>query len=81
MFEGYYLDAGIQAVGENTDIFFPPNGPSLIDKIYFEKKGLPYYHPLLARPVKKRKIGVNEPCPCGSGKKFKKCCRGKGLYD
>jgi preprotein translocase subunit SecA len=21
-----------------------------------------------------RKIGRNEPCPCGSGKKFKKCC-------
>jgi hypothetical protein len=21
------------------------------------------------------KIGPNEPCPCGSGKKFKKCCR------
>ena len=20
-------------------------------------------------------------CPCGSGKKFKKCCLGKGLYD
>jgi uncharacterized protein len=20
------------------------------------------------------KIGRNEPCPCGSGKKFKKCC-------
>jgi uncharacterized protein len=24
-----------------------------------------------------RKIGRNEPCPCGSGKKFKRCC-GKG---
>lgn len=24
---------------------------------------------------KKRKIGQNEPCPCGSGKKYKKCCR------
>jgi len=23
---------------------------------------------------KKRKIGRNEPCPCGSGKKYKKCC-------
>ena len=22
-----------------------------------------------------RKIGANEPCPCGSGKKYKKCCR------
>lgn len=27
------------------------------------------------QPKKKsRKIGRNEPCPCGSGKKFKKCC-------
>ena len=22
------------------------------------------------------KVGRNEPCPCGSGKKFKKCCLG-----
>jgi len=27
-----------------------------------------------AAPVKKKKIGRNEPCPCGSGKKYKKCC-------
>ena len=20
------------------------------------------------------KVGRNDPCPCGSGKKFKKCC-------
>lgn len=25
-------------------------------------------------PTKRRKIGRNSPCPCGSGKKFKKCC-------
>ena len=25
----------------------------------------------------KRKIGRNEPCPCGSGKKYKKCCLNK----
>ena len=24
--------------------------------------------------VKKNKIGRNDPCPCGSGKKYKKCC-------
>jgi len=24
--------------------------------------------------AKKPKVGRNEPCPCGSGKKFKKCC-------
>ncbi|MES9980019.1 MAG: YchJ family metal-binding protein, partial [Candidatus Thiodiazotropha sp. 6PLUC5] len=23
---------------------------------------------------KQPKVGRNEPCPCGSGKKFKKCC-------
>jgi uncharacterized protein len=25
-------------------------------------------------PARKAKIGRNEPCPCGSGKKYKKCC-------
>lgn len=33
---------------------------------------------LLLNPVKTRiaekKVGRNEPCPCGSGKKYKKCC-------
>jgi hypothetical protein len=29
---------------------------------------LPEPHP------ERRKIGRNEPCPCGSGKKYKKCC-------
>nr|WP_321465801.1 YchJ family metal-binding protein [uncultured Desulfobulbus sp.] len=24
--------------------------------------------------VKRKKVGRNDPCPCGSGKKFKKCC-------
>ena len=24
--------------------------------------------------VKKKKIGPNDPCPCGSGKKYKNCC-------
>lgn len=31
--------------------------------------------------TKGKKIGRNELCPCGSGKKFKKCCSGKGIYD
>ena len=26
------------------------------------------------------KIGSNEPCPCGSGRKFKKCCSGGSKY-
>jgi preprotein translocase subunit SecA len=29
---------------------------------------------LQAKPITVKKIGRNEPCPCGSGKKYKKCC-------
>ncbi len=32
------------------------------------------------RPVtKKAKVGRNDPCPCGSGKKYKNCCLDKDL--
>jgi len=27
--------------------------------------------------INDKKIGRNEPCPCGSGKKYKKCCLNK----
>ncbi len=27
--------------------------------------------------VKEDKVGRNDPCPCGSGKKYKKCCLNK----
>jgi len=29
------------------------------------------------KPITKRKIGRNDPCPCGSGLKYKKCCLNK----
>ncbi len=28
----------------------------------------------VSRTVRVEKVGRNEPCPCGSGKKYKKCC-------
>ena len=36
------------------------------DKIAFEYRE--------ANTVRSEKIGRNDPCPCGSGKKYKKCC-------
>ena len=30
--------------------------------------------PLPRKPEAKQKVGRNDPCPCGSGKKFKTCC-------
>jgi len=51
------------------------------------KDGTHFYHDQYgrtqgeARYLKKEpiqgKAGVNDPCPCGSGKKYKKCCRDK----
>jgi len=29
-------------------------------------------------PRKVMEIGRNDPCPCGSGKKYKECCIAKG---
>ena len=29
------------------------------------------------QPAQHTKIGRNDPCPCGGGKKYKKCCAGK----
>ena len=41
------------------------------DKLYYTG-GVP----LVREPVRREapKVGRNDPCPCGSGKKYKKCC-------
>ena len=35
------------------------------------------YKALFRGKSRRKKIGRNEPCPCGSGLKYKKCCLGK----
>ena len=30
--------------------------------------------PITKKPAVSKKVGRNDPCPCGSGKKYKKCC-------
>ena len=49
-------------------------GEALVDDIITAPAEDPYVR-------ENEKIGRNDPCPCGSGKKFKKCCMGKGIYD
>jgi len=40
-----------------------------------EAEGAPQPPPVNANePRRNKKVGRNEPCPCGSGKKYKKCC-------
>jgi uncharacterized protein len=31
-------------------------------------------------PAARAKVGRNDPCPCGSGRKFKKCCGAEPIY-
>ena len=46
---------------DEDDFFFDgPNGFSHFDSP--------------AAPARSQKVGRNEPCPCGSGKKYKHCC-------
>lgn len=46
-----------------------------------EEKTMPISSPVVEQgpitAVRRKKIGRNEPCPCGSGKKYKKCCLNK----
>ncbi len=47
--------------------------------VFKKKEGRWYFsdgHPVKPAPVKRTspKVGRNDPCPCGSGKKYKKCC-------
>lgn len=48
----------------------PPAVQSRVDELRLEWKRA-------HTPVSVTKVGRNDPCPCGSGKKSKKCCDGK----
>ena len=60
--------------------FYKENGQDVVhhEKSQFLKvDGKWYYYgwlPLQGTIVKEEKIGRNDPCLCGSGKKYKKCC-------
>lgn len=54
----------LESVGDETQWFY-------IDGEY----PLPPKEPESPTPASSTKVSRNDPCPCGSGKKFKKCCR------
>lgn len=47
------------------ELFAPYGGREKVRELFMQH---------ISESVPKRKIGRNEPCPCGSGKKYKKCC-------
>ena len=69
--------------GARQDAKYNPIMGSGVDEIDEEEalyRMLAAYHSDEPYRREHRKIGANEPCPCGSGKKFKKCCRRNGRY-
>jgi preprotein translocase subunit SecA len=51
-----------------------------IFRVGIAKEGAPAQSPMAQAARRKEavavgnKVGRNDPCPCGSGKKYKKCC-------
>ena len=68
LIEGEVVTAPIQDVETGKNLFseLDIKGTDIQSKITSTTKA----------PPSKYKIGRNDPCPCGSGKKFKKCCLG-----
>lgn len=62
-FMAHYIEKGIKKIHHELSFFIKEKG-----KWYFDYGEEPKKISL------KPKIGRNELCPCGSGKKFKKCC-------
>lgn len=62
------LRAGI-IFGENTNRYYI----NLLTQIILENELLLFEFLEDIKPIKKGKIERNAPCPCGSGKKYKKC--------
>jgi hypothetical protein len=56
--------------------FFSFRCPSIEQIDFTGKAPSPQGHQLL-QPVSGLKVGRNDPCPCGGGKKFKNCCLGR----
>src|ERR1017187_1726824 len=49
--------------------------------LYFRQDGQPHVRTRRPKPRHANvKIGRNDPCPCGSGKKYKRCCGGATIH-
>jgi len=64
------------ALGLREERSDPPTYPSLAEKLF--PPPVVVQNRYLSMYVREEpKVGRNDPCPCGSGKKYKKCCLAK----
>ena len=65
--------AGQPAERSELSLAPPGDGRRRRERDLFPTRSLrPEAAPAIAAP--RAKVGRNDPCPCGSGKKYKKCC-------
>jgi uncharacterized protein len=67
-----FFEASLEEMQEIREECAPPL-PYAIKEIHDFWKARRQPANLARRPTKK-KVGRNEPCPCGSGRKYKRCC-------
>jgi uncharacterized protein len=69
-------DPEIDPAGEGDDLIVeaPVMIPYLVETVYRRRHGLARVVMAPEPPPVSPKVGRNDPCPCGSGRKFKKCC-------
>ena len=60
-----YKSNGQQFVHHERSAFCRENGRWVYESGIIDPK---------SKPITSNKVGRNDPCPCGSGKKYKKCC-------
>ena len=83
--EAYFTDPSVKKLS-NAQFFISDGNDDLIDTIYYQEKGILSTNRRVitsAQPYirNKPRIYPNDLCPCGSGRKFKKCHKGQGVYD
>jgi len=69
-------EPGLNYFCESYLRFFRHAGPQLQRMAELVRRGRPAEEIMLtaSEPQNTRRTGRNDPCPCGSGKKFKQCC-------
>jgi HEAT repeat protein len=67
---GRALDARLERAGLDPE-FYPDEEEA---GGHVHGPGCGHGHGAPEQPLRSEKIGRNDPCPCGSGKKYKKCC-------
>lgn len=73
---GFYLNNGFKDYDDTyAAVVIDPSAGLIMDQLMY-KDLMDKYLPEFKVPeyIQKNKIGRNDPCPCGSGKKYKKCC-------